>query len=162
MVVTEHWNLPSTVVSNSCGIRCLLHSHHLSSTSMSAVGTAPSLCPTGLSSSFVLPASLGSATKLLLGKGVTTGCGHHTREGCHLLESCRLGLVLCHVSPPSLLPGDSCTLKVWTSKPWGGGRPPPSFRDLGGLAISGPALPRKDWHTHVASCPHTSPEGWLI
>lgn len=40
-------DLPATVVPSSYGVRCLLHSHHLSSTSISAGPTSSFLCPSG-------------------------------------------------------------------------------------------------------------------
>lgn len=91
IAVTDLRDLPATVLLSSYGVRWLLHSHHRSSK-----GPLPHFsAPQGPSSSLPLPASLKPATKLLLVKEVTTGCGHHTKEKCHLLESCRQGLVLC-------------------------------------------------------------------
>lgn len=109
--------------------------------------------PLRASFSLTLPASLKPATKLLLVKEVTTGCGHHTKEKCHLLESCRQGLVLC---PTFLLLPFSLGTPTHS-------RSGPQFsllpsRDLCGPAAQSQLLP----HSQGQLSPHTSPEGWLI
>lgn len=95
IAVTDLWDLPATVVPSSYGVRCLLHSHHLSSMSISAGPTSSFLCSSGspLFSHFTCLSGTCHETFTCQGS-------HHRLRPPHQgemspSESCRLRLVLC-------------------------------------------------------------------
>lgn len=145
-------DLPATVEPSSYGVRCLLHSHHLSSTSIRWAHFLISLPLRGPPFLSLYLPLWDPPQNFYLSRKSPQAVATTPRRNVTFLRAVDWGWCFVPVSPPLLLPKDSYTLEVWASML------PASFQGLmwpchGSHSFS---------HTRKANCPHTSPEAWLI